>query len=34
MRTDLAEAIGKAADRVETLTRRLGGGAPGATEKR
>lgn len=35
MQSDLAEAIGAAADRVESLTRRLGGGAAaGTTEKR
>jgi cell division protein ZapA len=35
LRADLAEAIGAAADRVESLNRRLAGAAtPGATERR
>ena len=35
LRTDLAGTIGAAADRIETLNRRLGGGAaPGSSERR
>jgi hypothetical protein len=36
MRADLAETIGAAADRIESLNRRMGGGAatPGPTQRR